>query len=303
MTICKDWFISFVVAALLVCNVALIADEGLEYTIDPPTIEPGTHALLTVRLPKTGRIQKLLAEKSLEAFIQDDFLMKKKEIQVLNKGFHDEKEAFVWTYEFTAYKVGKLNLPPVEVQFGPFSFSTESKSIEISTSRQKGDEELRSAFGAVRPPFPWRIWIKWILIAILGGGASAALFAFFPKRKSKLVSLAPQPIIAPVEEEPLTWLKRRLEELRGQLQGAEERPEFVDELTGIVRQYFERSTSNPARSWTTQEFQARFNQDEKAVALGKIFERCDQFKFQLNSKSGAKELAVNCLKDTEQILL
>jgi hypothetical protein len=293
----KDWFTFSAAAALLVCNSA--AADGLTFSLTPLEIQPGERAVLEIRLPVSA---DALAEER-PPLVQDELLGQASQFQVLEKDQRLENNTWIWTFALTSYKLGQWSVPPVAIEDGPSRYSTESRQLRVVTARQETDEQIREEFGPVSVPWQWRPWLlrvgAVILVALLGF-AGYWLYRRRPKRKPKTVK-AVLPAIP--EEDPLVWLRAQLVVLHQKLESQEELTPVVDELTTVLREYYARLLKKRVTSWTTSEFRSRLRQDEKAQALSTLFSQCDVFKFSSPTKQNARDLARNCLEESERILI
>jgi hypothetical protein len=290
----NDWFTSFVVAALLACSGAVA--DGLTFRLTPDVVQPGERAVLEIRLPVSSGA---LAEER-PPVAQDDLLTQASQFQVLEKDQRLENNTWIWTFAITSYKVGQWNVPPIAIEDGPSRYSTESQTLKVASLRQEGDEQIREEFGPEPIPWQWRRWLVRIGLGLLVLIVAVAMYWGYrriPKRKLKPV--APPPAIP--EEDPMVWLKAQLTALRGKLK--EDATFVVDEWTTVLREYYERKLKKGVKSWTTTEFRDRLRQDEKAQALSPLFSQCDLFKFSSSVKHDVRDLARNCLEESERILI
>ncbi len=145
MTICKDWLTFFAVVALLACN-ALFAST-LKFSLDPKVIMPGEHARLEIRIPSQG----LPSITDSPPVIHDELLTKADSLRIVEQSFNNRGNELVWTYDLTLTKLGKTTVPPVEIQLGSQSFSTEATLLELKSPRQQGDDNLRDDFWPREP--------------------------------------------------------------------------------------------------------------------------------------------------------
>jgi hypothetical protein len=296
MIIFKGWFIFSIVAALLVCNGTRGAESKLHYTLEPSAIQPGDRVKFTVRLdlthPPVGA--------TTAPAIHDDLFGKSERIQILDRQASASSTEAVWTYEFTSYQVGEINLPPVEVQWGSENFSSESQTLKVSSTRPEEDEAVRSEYGEVEAPFPWKRWMRFgglVLLAIL----MIAALMYLLRRRQPTPEIDDSGMI-PAGLDPLLWLKEQLTRFREGLQSSPQPEHPVDDLALILREYFARSSSNPVETWTTREFQERFSRDEIARRIGEVFEACDQIKF-AGDQAPPAQVAARLLDESEKILL
>lgn len=295
MTICKDWLTFFAVVALLACN-ALFAST-LKFSLDPKVIMPGEHARLEIRIPSQG----LPSITDSPPVIHDELLTKADSLRIVEQSFNNRGNELVWTYDLTLTKLGKTTVPPVEIQLGSQSFSTEATLLELKSPRQQGDDNLRDDFGPVSPPMHWGPWIKLfaLLFFLVGGGL--ALYRWFRSRLQRRPP--PKPPAPEPGESALEWLQKRLKEIRVRLESSKDGEAGIDELTITIRHFFELVSRNPVEAWTTREFTSRFSKDEIAQRVSTVLSRCDAWKFGRQSDEPPRDIAFACLEETEKILL
>lgn len=272
MSTCKSSFVFLSCVALLGFEhgVAL----ALEYKLSAKSIKPGERATLEVRLPVRPEERGKEAE---PPFINDDLLTQAPQVILLERDFYREEDEWVWHYEVTGYRPGRIAIPPVEIRMGGESLSTERVDIEIAEVRKEDDLELRPETGLLSPPIPWATWL-W-RFALFAAAAAAFFFGdrYLKKRfKKKPVVIEPR-ATAPVES-PEAWLRRQLQRIRHQMETQERKP-FVDELTHVLREYFAKRRSQAVEAWTTSEMRQRLGDDAGATALFPLFDECDRVKF------------------------
>ena len=291
MIIFKDWFIFLGGVGLLVCKGDVVQDRPI-YEISPARIRPGEHATLTIKVRA--------AEKAFVPKIQDDLLLGSKQIHILKKDEKPEGRFQAWQYQMTAYRPGYLLLPPLEIQVGPHSFSTEGISLEVISPRAPGDEELRPEYGPISFPWRWQTWAKAFMAAVFLLGLLTVLNRWVKRRRKQLPSeqLIPR---APVEDD-LVWLRKRLRLLQERLSKGDSDEALVDELTHTLKEYFARRWKAPVETWTTREFRTHFTQDKVATKLSAVFEDCDEYKFKQKTDTDARNLIRRCLNESELLL-
>ena len=274
------------------------AGNKWEYKLFPSSLSAGQRAILEVRLDVPAGTPD-----DDTPTVSDEWLTESNQIQILDKTFHRENEKWVWRYEITGYKAGRVSVPPLLVSFKGETFSTERSFLTISTTRSENDLDLRPDFGAIRPPIQWRYWIKMMISGILFFitliGVERLVRYLRARRKEP-----PPPVRTPAPvENPFEWLRRQLIIYRQEL----ERPAFeakaVDRLTEIVREFFTRKNGKPCLCWTTQEFKRLLSTDTLAQGIFPVLLLCDQFKFLPTKCSDVKSLAQSVLIESEKILL
>lgn len=189
--------------------------------------------------------------------LNDDLILDSKNLLVLERDFTREKDTLIWRFDLTSYHKGKVIVPPVEIRFGPHTFSSEAIPLEIVSGRKPDDRDLRPDFGEVPYPINWNFWSK-IFLAALAVGGLIYYRRKYPNWRERLVHLRKRVIRSKtVEEAPESWLRRELERLRARLRETELTTPtalpLVDDFTRTLRGFFRRKTTKPAESWTTTE--------------------------------------------------
>ena len=295
MIIFKDWFISFVAVGLLAFSgFALSGQSQITFSVKPQRIQPGEHAVLEIIFSPKSVL------KDAAPVLHDELLQKSETIQWLDRSSKQDGDKTIWRFEFTSYAVGKTVVPPVEVDYAGDSFSTETSPVEISTTRQDGDENLREEYGPVPLPIQWRHLAQMIGLGLLFG--IAALLIIFLGRKFWPKKGFREEEDDLFEEDPLIWLRARLNTLKNRLHQPESSPERpLDELTGLLRTYFAKASRNPVEAWTTGEFRQRFKRDETAQLVAGLLEHCDELKFG-GSSEDLNQAARRAAASAEKIL-
>jgi len=286
----SGWFISLISATLW--GASLLASPGaspatgvapreldaveLTTRLTPSAIAPGEHAVLEIRLP-LGIPASTLKDEDLPT-INDELLANSAQLKLVDKSGKRDGTSFVWRFVLTAHKMGKLIIPPLEVDYGPKRLSTEAQALEIASHRAAGDNELRPEYGEVAMPWPWHRWLWWLVDAGLLGLAAWLFHRYlWPRLKWEWprLSTRTQP---PAGERPEVWLRRELEALRARFESAPS-PEHVDELTSRLREYFARRARRPVRGWTSPEIRRKLSDSGLPPSTHDFLARCDRFKF------------------------
>ncbi len=295
MIISKDSLISFVVVALLACNGVLAST--LRFALEPNQLLTGQRTTLVLRIPVEG-LPDLTVNPPV---VHDELLTKAESLRIADQDYTREGNELVWTYHLVPTKLGTVTVPPIEIQIGTQSFSSESVTLTIASTRKDGDEELRPDFGPESFPMRWGPWIKLVLLLLLLVGGGLASYRWWLHRMVKIPKAEPK-LMAP-EESPLEWFQKRILEIRRALENSQNGEVTIDELTSAIRQFFEKASRNPVETWTTTEFRTRFSRDELAQQITLVLNRCDAWKFGRESDIEVKDMAYYCLSETEKILL
>lgn len=273
MTTSSVWSLSFVAAVLVVRG----ASADFSFSLEPPTIQPGQRATLTLRLPETDLIKP---EKALDEDIvpeaQDEWLLKTDGLELLEQDYRKEKGQFVWRYDFTSYAVGTISIPPISVSLGPQSFSSERATLTVVTDRPEGDGELRPNAGELSPPLNKLFWFAIVLLTALAGAAYFWRHRLFKPRNRPRPA---QPTVTVVEENPVEWLRKQLLILRAKIDTSPEDAHSADAWTAVLREFAARKMHLPVLAWTTREMALRLRKDAQFAALAALMQRCDRYKF------------------------
>jgi hypothetical protein len=303
----RDLFIFSGSVALLAFKAVAGQPGQLSFRISPTEVQPGERVFVEIRLPKAfpkGAEHGEISE-DLEPAINDSYLVSSKNYQLLNKDFKKEKEDFVWTYEMTAYTPGQIAISPVEIQYGPYSLSTERSVVKVGNTRAENDGALREEFDRVRAPLDWRRLFKWVFLAAMAGALAACAAVYLPRWKRKpVVAKIADPVPEPKEND-LDWLRRRLQDLRNRIDSkplGDGDEAFVDEITMILREFFGRKLEFPVPMLTTGELARRFSSDPGVSKVLPIFEQCDSFKFAKNRSLSAKVITMRAIGDAEGVI-
>jgi len=298
MITCKDWLTFLSAAVLLVSNASTLFAAEFKYSLEPRRIEPGQRATLQLTLDATG----LPLSDSIQPTVKEDLILAMKDVKVLERDAFRDENKYRWRFEITGYKLGKFRIPPVEVQAGPESYSTEATEVEVVSQRPDSDSQVREEFGEVRVPLSWKKISNWALgIALI---ALIAGLTYYLLRQAKLKPPKKNPQVSKEsEEDVLNWLKERLQALRNRLASGESRPRVMDDLTGTLREYYQRSTDNPVKAWTTREFHERLTKDERAEGIFQILEQCDRAKYEGDPQQAQSAFVDEAIDDSERIIL
>ncbi len=300
--------------ACLLFSAAAFADgpgstsgDRLLFTASKNTIQYGERTRIEFSLPISALGLAKYDDESELPVLNDDLVMENKHLIVLERDFRREKDTLIWRFDVTAYEKGKVIVPPVEIKFGPHTFSSESVPLDVVARRKENDKELRPDFGLAALPVDWAFWVA------LGGFTLVGILVFFYGRKKRwwirLVSrwrrLSQKSSVA--EEAPESWLRRELMRLRTRLRAPGEGiPPLVDDLTAVLRVFFRRKTSQPADSWTTGELQRKLPAGTLPEPLVPVLQRADRFKFQgveMDGAHAAKEIVEPGIETSERAWL
>lgn len=294
----RDWFFSFATVALL--GSSSPSGSSFQFTLNPSSIQVGEKAVLEIRIPLLSAGEGALQEVPT---VNDELLTKEKKLQTQDRELFTEPGFWVLRYSISSVLPENISIPPVEVRLGSNSYSTERQLLTVETTRAENDTELREDLDPIPPSLPWRLIFKWSvilgLILALGRWIPKKVLRWFRRRNR----LEPIPIAVHKGEDPLVWLRNRMQELdRKTVEGSSE-DHIMDEWAQIFREYFVRKWKIPARAWTTREMARYLRHDPLAVSLLPIFRDCDQFRFSRGAKVPVIEVVRSWLRQSEERLI
>lgn len=293
----KTLYISFTVGALLASNLGASDSPVFRYSLDKSSVLAGDRAALEVRLEVPP-----LGEDDPVPEVSDDLLMQNDKFLVLQKDVSREQNTMVWKYFVTAYTPKTLTLPPIQVRFGPNTYSTESTTLNITSARGDADQDLREGFGKLSIPIHWKKLIFFLCIAAAILSILRPLLRLVRRLKSRRWRpLAPR-TAGQEKGDHLNWLKRELALLKNRMDSEENLDSYVDELTLIIKTYLSRVHDKPVFTMTSVEFAYAFSADPTLRRIHSFFNRCDQFKFAPRKELKAKALALVGIQETERAL-
>lgn len=291
MTTYKDLSIFWVVGSFLWACLSF----GLEFSIDKSTIEVGEPAILSVRLPKTSASEKP------EVF--EDFLTQHKDLKLLEQHAKHDENSYEWTFELTAHKPGSYQIPPIQIQAGPNSYSTTAIPLAVTTTRAVEDTEIRPEQGALSLPFPWRKLFN-TSIAII----CSLVFLWLLNRIFRRVSWARVKNFRfhfrfPNLETNRMWLRKEIKKIRQDLVSGNASPALVDQTVYVLRMFLLKQTRFPTTAWTSKEITHNLPPAFLRTDLKTIFLHSDHLQFAEPNKLNAKEVAEELLNRIEKEFL
>lgn len=291
------WFNSFTAAALLVCNFVFAKAPTFHYALDKDSVLVGDRATLEMRLA----VPELGEEDALPE-VTDELFMHNEKLLVLQKDVHREENTVIWKYAVTSHTPQTVTLLPIQIRFGPNTFSTESTALTIHSGRKAEDQELREGFGKMALPIHWKR--VFFLLCALGIFLSVLkpLVELFRRLKiyshlRKRVTSTPK-----IKMDHLKWLREELSLLQQRIETEDAKETYVDELTFIVKSYFSRVHGKPIFTMTSSEFAYAFSADPNLRVIHGLFRKCDQFKFAPATIHDWKQLVLNGIQETEGAL-
>ena len=300
MTTSNAFSYSFAIAGLLTFSTISLA---LKYEIAPKSIHPGQRATVKLRLSAS-----LFHEDDDLPLINDKWLVENAKFQVLEQRLEKEGDDWVWRYDITAYKGGKITIPPVEIKVEGETYSSEAEDISITPLREEKDFEPRPEYGVLTPPIAWTRTL--LLLSVLVGVCLVTLTGFFIRKHARryLARRKKGPIPEPeyqIQEDPREWLKLALERLKAAIKENQTSPALshVDHFSHILRDFYMRRHGLPVRSYTFQEIETKLSCDDTVSSLKNIFLDCDTFKFDPQSQIVENPFTLSAIEKSEQVIL
>lgn len=289
---------SFYAAALLVCNFSLGDSPEFRYFLNKTVVLAGDRATLEVRLDLPQ-----LSEDAPIPEVADDLLTQNESFVLLQKDVNREQNTMVWRYALTSYLPQTLSIPPIQIRFGPNTYSTERMALVVASDRNENDEALREGFGNLNMPIDWKKIFFWacgiglILACVQPAARLIRRLKIYTRLKHRLKAYS-----LPTKADHLAWLKDQLSILKVKVASEEERDTYVDELTLILKTYFSKLHEKPIFTMTSQEFAYAFSADPSLRKIHQLFRKCDQFKFAKRKDLESKTLTLLGIEEAEQTL-
>ncbi len=297
MIISKEWFI-FLGSVLL--SASSLFAERIETHLSTSQIQPGSRAVLDLKLISEAKESDQNLES--EVYVMDDLLLEHKQLKVLDKKFIREDNVPMFRYEITAYDLGEIRIPPIQVKWGANQLSTESTPLQVVTTLAPEDQTIREAFDEVSRPIPYLRIARLFLIAVITYFICWILWPWM----QKIPGLIPNPkrlLPAVKEEDPFLWLKRELTRFKAKVLKETDNPKLIDEWYQIIKTFFTKTEKTTVNSWTTQEFKTRLKANSQAIQITPHFETCDTYKFSEQKNISIVDTVDHWIQETEKTLL
>jgi len=287
----KDWF-SFLV--LVSCCIPTRL-WGFSYSLNKHSIQVGESATLSISLPnKIGNDKPLVI---------DDLLDRHPNLKVLERNTSQTDTGVTITFELTAYQASQLRIPPIQVKWGPDTFSTEALELSVTSTRNPDDMEIRADFGRLRPPFPWR---KAYLGLIFFLGTLLLLWlirwSFLRIQWKKLLSFS-WTFTFPSFETDRMWLRKEIARFKNQIRKGNAPPEIVDQILYSLMVFLKRRTKAPAPALTRKELEQTLHEKQLRSKTRSLLAQVDDFKYHSLEKMSAPELAEELIARIESEFL
>lgn len=281
----KEWFI-FLANVLL-----LLADSSFAITfeLDKPTIQIGETTTLKISIPHQ--------EEGSSPLIFEELLTNSPHLKLLERHTSRNNNNFEVTYELTSHKSGQYQIPPIQIQWGPNTFSTSALSLSVFTTRAEGDTEIRPEFDKISIPFSWRKLLSrvyWTIAFLIGAWVIYWIVKTVPWGNLKHLSLN---LSLPKFEDDKKWLRNEISRFRKQLDEGHASPQLIDQITYSLRVFLSRRTHQPATALTSHEVKHRLTPKYQP---NDVFYRSDLFKFDPLQKEAPHLVAEYLLKKIEE---
>lgn len=249
------------------------------YQISPRLIQPGESVVYEIKYHSPE-----------EATLNESLLTEQEGLTLLEKTHEDIKDEHTIRYRITSYKVGTKNLPPLELQIGSNTYSTESVPIEVSLSTKT--ENLNEIFKAQNNSH-W-FWYSTLVLFLIG--VAYLIKRFYPLIKKYFqVSTVPQNSYTPFDLS--NWVKQELKNIWNLFYKDPTNPQILVYLHLLIRNFGEKVENNPYRAWTNTEMSREAFFKEIIFILNEI----DKIKFSLEKQS--EEGVKKTLSQSEQWVL
>lgn len=300
MTTLTNYLLFSAVAVLVAFNFhaqeSTASDDPLfRYSMNPSSIEAGERATLEFRLPKQEG-------SAFTPKVNDSLFVQATPFILLHTEAKEEKGDYVWNYDLTSYKTGEFTLPPIQVQYGPNTYSTERTPLTVTSTRPPEDETLREDFPKMWPSPPWKTILMYGVALLFFGIALPYVYRKIqriPWRKWKERQNKPKP---EPRIDPLVWLKRELKRLRSQVEQEDFNAGLVDDLTTVLRKYLYLQYQEPFPNRTTREFKQTLQRYSNLSPLLDPFQKLDHYKFSPFKRDYTKDLILDGILVAENTL-
>jgi BatD DUF11 like domain len=288
----KDWFTFLVLVSCWISPQVW----GFSFSLNKRSIQIGEVAVLSLVLPNTNRSDRPV--------IVDDLLDRHPQLKVLERNMSQTDNGMTITFEITAYQASDFRIPPVQVKWGPDTFSTEALELTVTSSRTPDDMEIRSDFGKLRPPFPWR---KAYLVFLSGIGALLALWllrwSFLRIQWRKLSRFLYWRPKLPSFETDRMWLRKEVAKFRVKLKSGQADPELVDQILYTLKLFLQKQTDTITPALTRIELENQLSERHLKPKTKTLLAQVDDFKYHKADKAGAPQVAEELLARIESEFL
>lgn len=287
----KDWYIFLALVSFWLPT----SVWGFSFELNKSSIQIGDTAVLSIILPNSDRAERPL--------IQDELLLSHPELKILERNTSEKDNQLIITFEVTAYQAKNYRIPPVQIKWGPDTFSTEALDLTVTTTRPPDDTQIRPEFGEITPPFPWRKAYL-LVLGVLGSLMLLWLLKWMALRIpwKRLMRFSWQ-IRMPKLETDRMWLRKEIAQLRIQVKEGNSSPELIDRIIFTLKIFLNRRTLFPAPALTSKELEASLPKKYLEKHLKPVFLTSDKFKYQSIQKEDVPRLADELLTQIEKEFL
>lgn len=268
MTTFKEWFIFLMNANFLWSVTAW----GFSFELTKPKIQIGESTLLKIHVPHHADSQRPI--------IFDDLLTQNKNLKLLEHQIVKTDSEYEISFELTAHSAKKLSIPPVQIQLGPNTFSTETLALEVWSSRDENDSEIRAEFDPLQLPIPWKKLFSYFIWSISGLCVLWIIRRTLSRIPWQQLPLKLKTLKIPNLESNRTWLKRQLKRIRSERQQQANPLILVDDLSYVLKKFLGRQSHTPALSWTAEELATRLPQLTGRPGKKTLLARMDWVRYQ-----------------------
>ena len=283
----RDWFIFLAGARILLAEPAVFS-----FRLDKSQIQVGETATLTLQIPHLNRSDRPI--------VNDELYNAHPSLKPLATTLQKDNLYFNLTFEFTAYKANDYRIPPIQVKWGPDSYSSEALPLSVITTRKSEDSEIRPDFSSLPMPFPWskayRVLIGtlslgivfWLVRRLIQKAPWKALFRFYNHLK------------IPSFETDRAWLKKELRRIQNQISLVPDYPQAVDDVFQTLTLFLKRKTGSPVPAWTSTEIRNQVPQKLLKKEVLSLFHTTDLFRYGATTKENSKLLATRLISAIEK---
>lgn len=248
---------------------------SFSFELTKPKIQVGEPTFLKIHLPHHGTSQRPI--------IFDELLTQNKTLKILEHQIVKTESEYEISFELTAHSSKKLSIPPIQIQLGPETFSTETLPLEVWSSREASDSEIRAEFEPLQLPIQWKKLFGYFIWSISG----LCFLWLFRRTVSRIpwsrLSLKLLSLKIPNLESNRMWLKKQLKRIRMERQKRTNPLVVLDDLSFVLKTFLERQTHNPALSWTAEEIVTRLPQMTARTDKSSVLAHIDSVKYQPKS--------------------
>ena len=249
MITCKDSLLFLIAVSFLEASSAF----SFSFSLDRSTVQVGEAASLRVFVPFSKDAERPL--------VFDDLLTRHKKLKVLEQQAQRTPEGHQLIFEITAYEPNEYRIPPIQIKMGPDTFSTEALSLQVITTRQKEDLDIRPEFEPLKKPFPWRTFYAaamWILVgSVLIWWSRWAL----SKVSLKRLFFSLRNLSLPKYESRRAWLKLEIKRIKNRLASENQQSDILDDAFSRSKGFLRKALEN----LSLPGLKVKFKQDSRTL--------------------------------------